>query len=37
MAGLPKFTDKDFNNDGQKVDFDLGRVFNMPIIEVRSR
>ena len=33
MANLPKFTDKDFRNEGQEVDFDLKRVFDMPGIE----
>ena len=33
MANLPKYTDKDFRNEGQEVDFDLSRVFAMPGIE----
>ena len=35
MANLPKFTDKDFRNEGHEVNFDLSRVYNMPILEVR--
>ena len=33
MANIPKFTDKDFNNEGHEVTFDLKRVFDMPGIE----
>ena len=33
MANLPKYTDKDFRNEGQEVDYDLARVFAMPGIE----
>ena len=34
MANIPRYTDKDFNNEGHKVDFNLRKVFDMPNIEV---
>ena len=36
MANLPKYTDKDFRNEGHEVDFDLKRVYDMPGIEVSN-
>lgn len=30
MANIPKFTDKDFRNEGMEVDFDLRKVYDMP-------
>ena len=33
MANLPKFTDKDFRNEGHEVDFDMKKLYNMPGIE----
>ena len=34
MANIPRYTDKDFNNEGHEVDFNLRKVFDMPNIEV---
>ena len=33
MANLPRYTDKDFTNEDNKVDFDLKKVYDMPGIE----
>ena len=36
MANIRAFTDKNFQNEGMEVDFDLQKVFNVPPIEVSN-
>ena len=33
MANIPKYTDKDFQNEGIDIDFNLKRLYDMPNIE----
>ena len=33
MANIPDFSDADFQNRGNEVDFDLNKVYSVPAIE----
>jgi len=37
MANIRGFTDKEIQNDGINVDFDLQKVYSIPSIEVSGR